>query len=209
MERHLALRPQDQAGLEIGSGAAQQGDEADEARPGGSFAAYSRCSADSWAGDRGRLDAIVDEKALVARWLRDTGGVYLAAGVATLAAILISWLVHAMGTVVEAGGNWRDAVQKVRKAPWGRLIVLSVVLSSLGGALVAAWFPPYGNGALGMAVLGLTAIGLRWGPRLMGRFATAEPDPVELTRFRGHPGRGVYGCHGEAEAAGVHEGIQG
>ena len=27
---------------------------------------------------------------------------------------------------------------------------------------------------------------------------------VELTRFRGHPRRGVYGCHGEAEAAGVH-----
>ena len=28
---------------------------------------------------------------------------------------------------------------------------------------------------------------------------------VELTRFRGHPGKGVYGCpHGEAEAAGVH-----
>jgi putative transposase len=27
---------------------------------------------------------------------------------------------------------------------------------------------------------------------------------VELTRFRGHPGKGVYGCHGETEAAGVH-----
>jgi hypothetical protein len=25
-----------------------------------------------------------------------------------------------------------------------------------------------------------------------------------LTRFRGHPRRGVYGCHGEAEATGVH-----
>jgi hypothetical protein len=32
---------------------------------------------------------------------------------------------------------------------------------------------------------------------------------VELTRFRGHPGRGVYGCHGATEAAGVHQGVQG
>jgi hypothetical protein len=33
----------------------------------------------------------------------------------------------------------------------------------------------------------------------------AEEELMELTRFRGHPGRGVYGCpHGQAEAAGVH-----
>jgi hypothetical protein len=32
---------------------------------------------------------------------------------------------------------------------------------------------------------------------------------LELTRFRGHPGRGVYGCHGATEATGVHEGVQG
>jgi len=32
---------------------------------------------------------------------------------------------------------------------------------------------------------------------------------MELTRFRGHPRRGVYGCHGEAEASGVHARVQG
>jgi transposase len=26
------------------------------------------------------------------------------------------------------------------------------------------------------------------------------PTEVVLTRFRGHPGRGVYGCHGATEA---------
>ena len=34
-------------------------------------------------------------------------------------------------------------------------------------------------------------------------------DVVVVTRFRGHPRRGVYGCHGATEASVVHEGVQG
>jgi hypothetical protein len=31
-----------------------------------------------------------------------------------------------------------------------------------------------------------------------------DDDVLEVTRFRGHPGKGVYGCHGATEASGLH-----